>query len=199
MPKLVVVFSGKEIINFCLNKIGTKPDFKCLKISHTLNKEKKMKKTNVILGFTTILMMSAVPFASAADLNTNAKGAINFDAIDTDHDGVLTQTEFDTSSMFKGEKFNDLDKDDNGSIDDKELSVWAAAHGKGNPVGTVNTRNNLGAVGNINVPIPNVDTDVSVTGTSNGTKAGAGTAIGVKGNVSGTTQKGTSGSSSGPN
>ena len=146
-----------------------------------------MNTRNLMLGAATILMLSAASPAFAAETNVKANGIINFDALDTDHDGSLTETEFSANSFFKSNRFSDVDKNDDGVINGQELSTWARVQGKGNAVGTSNTT--TGVVGTIGVPHlrPNVDTGVTVNGTtSNG---GAGAAIGVKGKVSGSDQE----------
>lgn len=148
-----------------------------------------MKKENLtLLALATVLTLSTAPMALAADVNTTTKGIINFDGLDTDHDGNLTQTEFDSSSSFKGQKFSDLDKDNDGSIDGEELSTWARVHGKGNAVGSVHTNGIIGTTGTVGtIGVPSVAPNVNANVNRSVNKAGAGAAIGVKGNVEGTT------------
>lgn len=139
-----------------------------------------------ILALTAVLAMSAAPFASATDFNANSKGIINFDALDTDHDGRLTQIEFDANSNFKGEKFGDLDENDDGNIDVQELSTWARVNGKGNAVSSVNNATGtIGTTGKIGVPSVAPNVNATVNGSVN--RSGAGAPIGAKANIAGST------------
>lgn len=113
-----------------------------------------MNKRNLVAGAIAALILSASYPALADDSGVSVGGLINFDALDTDRDGVLTEIEFDQSGFFKGQDFGDVDKNNDGSITGEELSLWANVNGKGNAVGSRNTVGIINPYGTRVVPVP---------------------------------------------
>lgn len=107
-----------------------------------------MNQSKFILGLIAVLVVGSAHEASARQSVTTVttatgigantaplpKGVIDFDALDTDHNGVLSGTELAASEDFRGEDFSDIDKNNDGSVDGTELSIWARNNGKGNAV-----------------------------------------------------------------
>lgn len=125
-----------------------------------------MKKYTSILGLLAISLIGGSYPASATSGTTVtttttgigantaplARGVINFDALDTDRNGVLSGTELSVSEDFRGEDFSDIDTNDDGSVDGAELSNWARTNGKGNAVSS-SRGNAYVPLGTVGVPL----------------------------------------------
>lgn len=103
-----------------------------------------MKKMNVMMGLVTVILAGTAGQAVATSVTTYTqvgggtldKNTIDFDALDTDHNGILTASEITGNAFFDGDDMSDIDKNSDGRVDGQELSEWARKNNKGNAVGS---------------------------------------------------------------